>query len=165
MAPQPAESRRKISQIGTGDRRSKKNRGEETKRQKFEKFKVMKTEEKQQKWNEMVEKQLEREIQHPRENVCYCVQQPPQINKKGVEVSNNFGGKVRESVNSVVKNVLDKVKSGAKVEWLTENEFKLIKGWQTNKIEQPGTAPGWELREGEFPHLNSLSEHTSGEKK
>ena len=71
---------------------------------------------------------------------------------------------MRESVNSVVKNVLDKVKSATKVEWLTENEFKLIKGWQTNEIEQPATAPGWELREGEFPHLNSLSEHTSGEK-
>merc|ERR1712015_307183 len=157
---------KKMSQIGTGDRRSKTTKGGETKKDKFEKFKqnVVKTEEKQQKWKEIVEKQLEREMQKPRENARYCVQQPPQINKKGVEVSNNFGGKVRESVNSVVKNVLDKVKSATKVEWLTENEFRLIKGWQTNEIEQPATAPGWELREGEFPHLNSLSEHTSGEK-
>merc|ERR1711888_469008 len=97
VAPQPAETRQKISQIGTGDRRSKKIRGEETKKHKFEKFKqnVVKTEEKQRKWNEIVEKQIEREIQQPRGNVRYCVQQPPQINKKGVEVSNNFGGKVR----------------------------------------------------------------------
>ena len=124
----------------------------------------MKTEEKQQKWKETVEKQLEKEMQKPRENARYCVHQPPQINKKGVEVSNNFGGKVRENVNSMVENVLDKVKSAAKIEWLTENEFRLIKGWQTNDREQSTTAPGWELREGEFPQLNSLSEHTNGER-
>ena len=166
MATQPAESGQKICQIGTGYGKSKKVKGGETKQNKFEKFKqnIVKTEEKQQKWEETVKKQLEREIQKPRENARYCVHQPPQINKKGVEVSNNFGGKVRENVNSVVENVLDKVKSAAKIEWLTENEFRLIKGWQTNDREQPATAPGWELREGEFPQLNSLSEHTSGEK-
>ena len=51
VAMQPAESRQKISQIGTGDRRSKEMRGEETKRKKFENFKqkVMKAEEKQKK--------------------------------------------------------------------------------------------------------------------
>ena len=49
VATQPAESRQKISQMGTGDRRSKKTRGEETNRGKFEKFKqkVMKTEERE----------------------------------------------------------------------------------------------------------------------
>ena len=58
----------------------------------------MKTEEKEKKWNEMVEKQLEKEIRQPWENVRYCVQQPQHNKsiKKGWKCQTFLGGRLKK---------------------------------------------------------------------
>ena len=106
--PQTTANVQKISRTVTGERSIKQNRGEAKKQKKFEKFKEKVI--KKRKMKENGEKQRKNNWKRqPRENARYCVQNPPQINKKGVEVSNIFGGRVKESVNCLVKNVLDKV--------------------------------------------------------
>merc|ERR1712015_148382 len=52
--------------------------------------------------------------------------------------------------------------STSRVQWLTEDEFQILKDKQI-KDEGIQNPPDWQLREGDFPQLNCLYEH-AGEK-
>ena len=61
-------------------------------------------------------------------------------------------------MNDLVENVLSRFNSNVKVQWVSENEFKVMKEMQTGKQKnQPKTSktPEWEARGEDFPQLSS----------
>ena len=107
---------------------------------------------------ENFKKEFEKELAHPTQHTTYRMHRTPKINKKGVECSNQFGGRVKGEVVNLMETVLNKMNSTSRVQWLSEDEFKIVKEDQTkeNGTKNP---PNWCLREGDFPQLNCLYEH------
>ena len=88
----------------------------------------MEREEIKQTWEENFKEELEKELTHPTSH-----QNPPKINKKGVECSNQFGGRVKGEVVNLMETVLNKMNSTSRVQWLTEDEFQIVKDEQTKE--------------------------------
>ena len=120
------------------------------------KQKVVEKEKINQVWENRVEKEMEKILAHPSPGTTYRVLNPPQLNRKGVECSNHYGGRAKQKFEKMMKNVLNKVNSQSRIQWLSEHEFEVVKG---GKPEQEGgadthrTPPIWSQREVDFPPL------------
>ena len=107
-------------------------------------------------WENRVEKEMEKILAHPSPGTTYRVLNPPQLNRKGVECSNHYGGRAKQKFEKMMKNVLNKVNSQSRIQWLSEHEFEVVKG---GKPEREGgadthlTPPIWSQREVDFPPL------------
>ena len=118
----------------------------------------MEREEIQQTWKEKFKEELGKELAPLTPHATFRMRNPPKINKKGVECSNHFGGRVKGKVKSLMENVLNKMNSPTQVQWLSEDKFKMVKEGQT-KEKGTNNPPNWCLRVGDFPQLNCLYEH------
>ena len=120
------------------------------------KQKVVKQEEINQVWENRVEREMEKILTHPTPDTTYRVLTPPQINRKGVECSNHYGGRAKQKFEKMLKNVLNKVNSQSRIQWLNKDEFEVVKG---GGQKEGGTdthlaPPIWSQREVDFPQLS-----------
>ena len=76
----------------------------------------MEREEIKQTWEEKFKEELGKELTHPAPHTTYRVQNPPKTNKKGVECSNQFGGRVKGEVVNLMETVLNKMNSPTRVQ-------------------------------------------------
>ena len=151
---QPTATALKKSHMGTGDKGKK----EEKITDKFKKFKqkIVKQEEINQMWENRVEKEMEKIVTHLTPNTTYRVLTPPQTNRKGVECSNHFGGRARQKFGKMMKNVLNKINSQSRVQWLNKDEFEVVKGGGQREggTDTHPAPPIWSQREADFPQLS-----------
>ena len=99
---------------------------------------------------------MEKILAHPTPGTTYRVLTPPQTNRKGVECSNHYGGRAKQKFEKMMKNVLNKVNSQSRVQWLNEDEFEVVKGGGQREggTDTHPAPPAWSQREADFPQLS-----------